>query len=258
MGGHSQPCPRAQPVPGRAGGAWEHTGIRPQKEDPIQPRAFAVTHLPHPPKKMTQLLISRLPRTKELPLHAGGSTAAPFSRSKAKAGCHPHRRSLCPHCPPRSLLQGRMPPASSSSSGGAGGIWTVCELEEEANRAFNLWILEEGTADPPAQGRAASRTIHSQRELPNPALVVPLDTSRPNSQGSEGDRAPKPPQEGLREGKILALCTQKIPGCHSQQICSQPLQGRGRKEFPKRWHFCRLQVRWCNPLLPMENCQDHL
>lgn len=52
MGGRSQqPRPGAQPVPGRAGGAWEHRGMRPHEEDPMQPTAFAVTHLPHPKKK---------------------------------------------------------------------------------------------------------------------------------------------------------------------------------------------------------------
>lgn len=151
--GSQQPCPGAQPVP-----AWEHSGMRPHEEDPM--------HAPAPPpQKMTQLLGSRLPRIKELPLHAGGCTAAPFSRlkAKAKAGCHPHLRSLCPHCPPRSVQHGRTPPASSSSSGGAGGIWSECELEEEANRVFNLWNLDEGTAEPPTQGRAPSlpSTTHS-------------------------------------------------------------------------------------------------
>lgn len=195
---------------------------------------------------MTQLLGSRLPRTKELPLRAGGCTAAPFSRPKARAGCHPQTRSLRPHCPSRSLRHGWMPPASSSSSGGAGGIWTECELEEEANRAFNLWNLEEETADPPTKGRAPSlpclphNSLPKKSELPNPALAAPLHASRPNYQGSEGDKAPKPPQEGLREGKILVLGKQKIPGCHFQPACSQPLPGGG-KAFRKRWHFagCR-------------------
>lgn len=52
-----------------------------------------------------------------------------------------------------------MPPASSSSSGGAGGIWTVCELQEEANRGFNLWNLEEEAAEPPHAGQS---TLPSQ------------------------------------------------------------------------------------------------
>lgn len=142
-----------------------------------------------PPKKMTQLLGSRLPSTKQLPLHAGGCTAAPFSRPKAQAGCHPRPRSLCPHCPPRSLW---MPPASSSSSGGAGGIWNVCELEEEANRAFNLWNLEEEAAKPPHAGQSTLPCQHNslleKSKFPNPALAAPLDTSRPNYQGSEEDK----------------------------------------------------------------------
>lgn len=145
--------------------------MRPHEEDPTQPTAFAVTHLPHP-KKMTQLLGSRLLRTQELPLHAGGCTAAPSCRPKAKAGCHPRPRSLCPHCPPRSLRHGRTPPASSSSSGGAGGIWNVCELEEKANRAFNQWNLEEETAKPPTQGRVPSlpSTSRSQRKANSQTL----------------------------------------------------------------------------------------
>lgn len=80
----------------------------------------------------------------------------------------------------------------------------MCELEEKANRGFNLCNLEEEKAEPLTQGRAPSLPSlphNSQRELPNPALAAPLDTSSPNYQGSEEDKAPKPPQEELREGK---------------------------------------------------------
>lgn len=56
----------------------------------------------------------------------------------------------------------------------------------------------------------ACHTIHSRRKVnpKNPALAAPLDTSRPNCQGSE--EAPKPPQEEVREGKILVLSKQRL------------------------------------------------
>lgn len=38
-----QPCPRAQPFPGRAGEAWEHGTMTPHEEDPMQPSAITYT-----------------------------------------------------------------------------------------------------------------------------------------------------------------------------------------------------------------------
>lgn len=98
------------------------------------------------------------------------------STAKAKTRCYPRPRSLHPHCPPQSLQHGWRPPASFSSSGGAGGIWIVCELEEDANKAFNSVEFGEGNTqpDPHPPPFPSSRTIHSRRKVNSQALPSPF------------------------------------------------------------------------------------
>lgn len=72
-----QPCPGAQPFPGRAEEAWEHGAMRPHEEDLMRP--LAATYTPASSrKKLLSSFGSRPPRTKSFPRHAGGSVAAPL------------------------------------------------------------------------------------------------------------------------------------------------------------------------------------
>lgn len=113
------------------------------------------------------------------------------------------------------------------------GFGTCVSWRKRQTEPLICGIWRRKQPNPPTQGRAPSlaSTIHSQRKANSQTLPWLLLWTLPG----QTIRAQKRTKEELREGKMLVLCKQKIPGCHCQ-----PLQGRG-DVFPKRWHFpgCR-------------------
>ena len=103
-------------------------------------------------QKMTQLLWVKATQDSAFPRCPGGNMAAPgrqpVHKPTAKACCCPCPRSLRSCCPSLSLQHVQQPPASFSSSGGVGGLWIVCELEEEANKHLTLGNLGKGALGP--------------------------------------------------------------------------------------------------------------
>lgn len=101
-------------------------------------------------------------------------------RPTAKASCCPCPRFLGPHCPPQSLQHGWRPPASFSSSDGAGGIWIVCELRKRQTESLILRNFEKGTPDPISPCSAehppfpSSCTTDSCRKVNSQALPWPF------------------------------------------------------------------------------------
>lgn len=103
-------------------------------------------------QKMTQLLWVKATQDSAFLRCPDGNMAAPghqpVHKPTAKACCCPCPRSLRSCCPSRSLQHVQQPPASFSSSGGVGGLWIVCELEEEANKHLTLGNLGKGALGP--------------------------------------------------------------------------------------------------------------
>lgn len=118
---------------------------------------MSLTHPPHPPA-VSQLAWSEPTRGPVPPRRPG-------SKPVAQARCAPRPRSPCPLHPP--LQHGWQPPASCSSSDGAGGIWIACELGEEANKHLALGSMEKGTPEPSPSGcRAPSVPILPLKAIP--------------------------------------------------------------------------------------------
>lgn len=138
-----------------------------------------------PPKKMTQLLGSRLPRTKEVPLRAGGCTAARFSKLRQRQAAI-LVRGLCvptvPHGPSGTAGLLQLPPLLQVVQVGFGACMSWRKMQTEG-LICGIWRRKE--LNPPHRVDhplfPASRTIHNVNSQTLPWLflwTLPGQTNR--------------------------------------------------------------------------------